>query len=62
MLTCAQWRMEVVGMLLYTQVLIAFLSFQALLGLFLAVQGLLRLYHGRILLYTQAFVFVIKAL
>jgi hypothetical protein len=43
-------------------VLIAFLSIQALLGLFLAVQGLLRLYHGRILLYTQAFVFLIKAL
>ena len=54
--------MEVVGMLLYTQVLIAFLSFQALLGLGLAVQGLLRLYHGRILLYTQAFVLVVKAL
>jgi hypothetical protein len=32
MLTYAQWRMEVVGMLLYTQVLIAFLAMQALLG------------------------------
>jgi hypothetical protein len=42
----------VVGMLLYTQVFNAFL----------AIQALLRLYQGRILLYTQAFVFVNKAL
>jgi hypothetical protein len=62
MLTYAQWRMEVVGMLLYTQVLIGFLAIQALLRLFLAIQALLKLYQGRILLYTQAFVFVIKAL
>ena len=54
--------MEVVRMLLYTQVFVAFLSIQALLRLFLAIQALLRLYQGRILLYTQAFVFVIKAL
>jgi hypothetical protein len=44
--------LQVVGMLLYTQVFIAFL----------AIQALLRLYQGRILLYTQAFVFVIKVL
>ena len=54
--------MEVVGMLLYTQVFIGFLAIQALLRLFLAIQALLKLYQGRILLYTQAFVFVIKAL
>jgi len=29
--------------------------------LFLAIQALLKLYQGRIQLYTQAFVFVIKA-
>ena len=62
MLTYAQWRMEVVGMLLYTQVLIAFRAIQTLLRLFLATQALLRLYQDRILLYTQAFVFVVKAL
>jgi hypothetical protein len=64
--------MEVVGMLLYTQVLVAFLASrallrlflasQALLRLFLAIRALLRLYQGRILLYTQAFVCVFKAL
>ena len=53
--------MEVVGMLLYTQVLIAFLAIQALFRLFLAIQALLKLYQGRSLLYTQAFVIVIKA-
>jgi hypothetical protein len=62
MLADAQWRIEVVGRLLYTQVFIAFLAIQALLRLFLAIQALLRLYQGRILLYTQAFVFVNKAL
>ena len=64
MLTYPQWRIEVVGVLLYTQVFVALLSIQALLRLFLAIQALLRLYQGRILLYTQAlqaFVFVIKA-
>ena len=49
-------------MLLYTQVFIAFLAIQALFRLFLAIQALLQLYQGRILLYTQAFVFVIKVL
>jgi hypothetical protein len=44
MLTYAQWRMEVVGMLLYTQVFIAFLAIQAVLRLFL----LFRLYGGSI--------------
>jgi hypothetical protein len=39
MLTYAQWRIEVVGVLLYTQVFVAFLSIQALLRLFLAIQG-----------------------
>jgi hypothetical protein len=48
MLTYAQWRMEVVGMLLYTQVFIAFLAIQALLRLVLAIQALLRLYSGSI--------------
>jgi len=62
MLTYAQWRMEVVGMLLYTQVFIAFSAIQALLRLFLAMQAPLKLYQGRILLYTQAFVFVVKVL
>jgi hypothetical protein len=61
MLTYAQWRMEVVGILLYTQVF-AFLAIQALFRLFLAIQALLKLYQGRILLYAQAFVFVSKAL
>ncbi len=54
--------MEVVGMLLYTQVLIAFRAIQTLLRLFLATQALLRLYQDCILLYTQAFVLVVKAL
>ncbi len=58
MLADAQWRIEVVGRLLYTQVFIACLAIQALLRLFLAIQALLRLYQGRILLYTQSFVFV----
>jgi hypothetical protein len=62
MLTSAQLRMEVVRMLLYTQVFVAFLSIQALLRLFLAIQALLRLYQDRVLLYTQAFVSVMKAL
>jgi hypothetical protein len=30
MLTYAQWRIEVVGVLLYTQVFVAFLAIQAL--------------------------------
>ena len=42
MLTYAQWRMEVVGMLLYTQVLIAFRTIQTLLRLFLAFKALSR--------------------
>ena len=56
-------------MLLYTQVFIAFLAIQALLRLVLAIQALLKLYSGSIKalsrphpVYTQAFVFVIKAL
>jgi hypothetical protein len=44
MLAYAQWRMEVVGMLLYTQVFIAFLAIQTLFWLFLAIQALFRLY------------------
>jgi hypothetical protein len=45
MLTYAQRRMELVTILLYTQVFIAFF----------AIQALFRLYQGRILLYTQTF-------
>ena len=48
-------------MLLYTQVFIAFLAIQPLFRLFLTIQALLKLYQGPILLYAQAFVFVIKA-
>jgi hypothetical protein len=74
MLTYVQWRIELVTILLYTQVVITFFAIQTLFRLYSgstkgllrlysgSIQALFRLYQGRILPYTQACVFVSKAL